>query len=489
MPRPGVEVSVSEALPVRALPTDTSRWFFVDFAERGDHLAAFEVAGPSAAANLLGGVVAYSQARAAMDVFGGNAYFARVVGPNPVYASMNLTGTSGTTLVVTAKSVGDWANGATGGLQVSVANGPSGSSTRVLTITLNGVTVETTPEYTTRADFINWSLGSQYVTITAGGGTNSLPVVAAAASLTGGTDDHLNATDANWAAALARFTPDLGPGQESQLGRTTLQAHTDLAASALAHGRIAILDGQNTTTKATLKSEALARRNLTTTALVAAYFAPWLIYPGTAAGTVRTLPPSPFVARAIARTDPTFGPNQPAAGEWGRLEDVISIAATSPVLTETDYEELNTAGVNMIRMDVGLPTIYGWRTLADKTVYPLRWMLSNQRLEMLIRARAADVGHRFIFRRIDGQGITLAAWNSALTDMMMRLYLNGDLFADPDDIRPGTAFSVVTDSTVNTPTTLADGQLLADIAYRPAPFAELVKIRIVHVSPGVPIAA
>src|SRR3954468_22586160 len=152
MPRPGVEVSVSEALPVRALPTDTSRWFFADFAERGNHLVAFGVAGPAAAATKLGNVVPYSQARAAMDVFGGSAYFSRVVGPAPVFASVSLTGTTGATLVVTAKSVGDWANGATGGLTVEVANGPSGSTTRVLIIrmTIGGVIteLERTPEYT-----------------------------------------------------------------------------------------------------------------------------------------------------------------------------------------------------------------------------------------------------------------------------------------------------------------------------------------------------
>jgi hypothetical protein len=42
---------------------------------------------------------------------------------------------------------------------------------------------------------------------------------------------------------------------------------------------------------------------------------------------------------------------------------------------------------------------------------------------------------------------------------------------------------------VNTEETLADGQLIAEIGYRPAPFAELVYIRITHVPVGTPIAA
>lgn len=486
MPRPGVEVTIQDAPPVRSANTDTSRWFFADFSQRGDHIAPILVNGPSGAAAKLGEKVSYSLARDAMEVYGGTAYFARVVGPSPVYATLNLTGTSGTTLVVNAKSVGDWANGATG-LSVQVANGPAGASTRVLTIRLNGTTVETTPEYTTAAEFIAWSLNSTYVTITAGGGTASLPVVAAAANMASGTDDHSNATDATWKAAVDRFSSEYGPGQVSMLGRTTAQAHIDTNLAAHTNNRIAINDGPNTVTKATLLTAAAADR-AGANPEYGGLFAPWITYPGTSAGTVRTLPPSPFVAREIARNDGIYGVNQPSAGDWGRLNDALSLAATGTVLSDLDYQDLNDAGINMLRLDQEVVTIFGWRTSASKVTKPLDWMLSNQRLEMQIKAVTREVGRSFLFRQIDGQGITLAAWAAALTDQMMRLYLAGALFPDPADPRPGTAFIVETQS-VNTEETLADGQLIAEIGYRPAPFAELVYIRITHVPLGTPIAA
>jgi hypothetical protein len=486
VPRPGVEVTLQDAPPVRSANTDTSRWFFADFAHKGDHLAPVLVQGPSGAAAKLGNKVSYSIARDAMEVYGGAAYFARVVGPAPVYATLNLAGTSGTTLVVNAKSVGDWANGATG-LSVEVANGPAGASTRVLTIRLNGVIVETTPEYTTAAEFITWSLNSTYVTIVAGGGTASLPTVAAAANMASGTDDRASATDTHWKAALERFTAEYGPGQMTQLGRTTAQAHIDTNEVEQETGRVAVNDGPNTVTKATLLTAAAADRAGANPEF-GALFAPWITYPGTSAGTVRNLPPSPFVAREIARNDAIYGTNQPSAGDWGRLGDALGLAATGTALTDLDYQDLNDAGINMIRLDQGVVTIFGWRTSASKITKPLDWMFSNQRLEMQIKAVTRAVGRDFLFRQIDGQGITLAAWNAALTDQMMRLYLAGALFPDPDDPRPQTAFIVETQS-VNTEETLADGQLIAEIGYRPAPFAELVYIRITHVPVGTPIAA
>jgi phage tail sheath protein FI len=43
------------------------------------------------------------------------------------------------------------------------------------------------------------------------------------------------------------------------------------------------------------------------------------------------------------------------------------------------------------------------------------------------------------------------------------------------------AFNVDAGPTVNTPTTLADNKLIANIAVRPSPMAELIVIQIVNV--------
>lgn len=485
MPRPGLEVTVSDAPPSRSLPTDTSRFFIVDFAQRGDHTTPVYIAGAGDAPAKVGDRVTYSYVRDAMDVYGGGVYYSRVVGPNPVLATLAVPGTTGNTLTANAKSVGDWANGATGGVSVEFQNGSAGASTRIAVIRFNGAIVETSTDQTTRDGFVTWSQSSAYVNFVAGAGSG-LPTVAAAANLAGGTDDHANATDTQWAAAVNRFDRALGPGQVAMLGRTTAQAATDLLAHAQANNRVALLDGPNSMSKSTLTSAVTAIRSLAN-ARYGGFFAPWVSFPGTAPGLTRTLPPSIFAAAKIAEVDPVQGPNQPAAGALGRLDGALGLATTG-ALTDLDYQDLNELGVNMIRMRLGVPTIFGWRTVADKDDFPLRWKLSNQRLEMAIIAESQDAGEPFIFRMIDGQGITQAGFGAAIGDRLMRMYVRGDLFADPADPRPETAFYVDTSAAVNTAQTIADGQLIADVAYRPSSFAELVKIRIVVVPIGTPIA-
>jgi hypothetical protein len=448
--------------------------------------------GPADAAVKIGDRVSYSAARDAMDIVGASSYFARVVGPNPVLATLNMTAT-GVTHTINAKTVGDWANGAAGGLSVQVIQGPAGgASYRQYVVFLNAVEVERSPEFAdniaSRQAVVDYSVSLTYVNITLGAGSG-IPAVAAAANLAGGTDDRANAGETEWAAAINRFTPDLGPGQVSMLGRTTDTAHTNLLAHALASNRFALLDGPNTLVKATLLANASPLRALLT-APYGALYAPWVSYPGTAPGTTRTLPPSMFVARAMASNDATDGPNQPSAGDWGLIGDALGLGFTAAIpLTDLDYQDLNAAGVDMLRVINGILGIYGARTLADPATKPLKWKASNQRLEMLIKAECGEVGQQFQFREIDGQGITLAAWHGALTERMLRLYNRGDLYPDPLDRRPETAFVVETGPTVNTAALIADGILSAEIAYRPSSFAELVRVKVTNVGTATPIAA
>lgn len=485
---PRVIVESGDSLPVPVVPTDTSTWFFADMAARGSHLKPVHITSPSRAEGLIGERVAYSLARSAIDVVG-SAWFARVVGPNPVAASVDLAGTGGTTLTVTAKEVGEFADGANDGYTLDIIDGPVGGSTfRVIVVKYGGVEVARSPEFdaTTRQAAVDWSTADAIpVTVTIGVGTG-LPATATGTALAGGDDDHQNATDAEWAAAINRFSKDLGPGQVTMLGRTTSQAHLDTMAAAAATNRKAILDGLNTTVKATLLAAAATLRT-NVNAKEGAYYAPWVTYPGVSGAGTRVLPPSPFVAAAYARNDPLYGPDQPAAGDWGVLTGAIGLPDST--LSDDDYDDLNDAGVNMLREIYGVFEIMGARTLADPATSPTHYKVSNERLEMLIKARAAEIAQRFVGRKIDGQGVAMADWHGQLGAMMGALYLNGDLYPDPTDPRPETAFRVDTGSDVNTPESLQADQLLADIYFVPAPFAEMIKVTVTNVPIGTPLAA
>jgi phage tail sheath protein FI len=498
--RPGVEVaSLDSGLPASTTPTAIDTAFVVTLAERGSHLTPQLITSFSAftAATGFGAAVSngwgYHVLERAFNRGLARAYVIRAVGPTPVYATINLAGASGTAAVVTAKSVGAWANGATGGLTVEVlstaADGSAGSTHRSLVIRQGGVVVETTPRYlaaTAAADLATWSLTSAYVTVTVGGGTQPL-TAAGAANLASGTDDAGAITDTQWAAALAKFDVGLGPGQVAMPGRTTTQAHVDLLAHANTTDRVAILDAPDTSVKATLQASAVAlasspgyRRG--------GLFAPWVKVAGSSSTTTRLLPPSADVLGLVAAVDRTAGPGQPAAGDFGRLVDVLELTATftdqdAQDLGAPDASGLTNPPVNLLRSIDGTLQVYGWRTLAKKDTDPNWWALSWPRIDMAIKAEGRLIANRYAFRQIDGRDQTVNAFAGELEAMLDRYYQAGSLYGSPDDDRPGTAYRVDVGAQVNTPATKAAGDLRAAIYVRMSPFGELVRITVTKLLP------
>jgi hypothetical protein len=294
MSRPGVEVLTRDTAPPRSTPTTSDTAFIAGMTEKGTHTAPVLITSLDAYTTAFGARVTYGflydWLETAFREGLSRAYVARVVGPAPVYATLAIPGSVGNTLTANAVSTGTWANGSTGGLSVQVINGGSGGLYRILIVFLNGVEVERTPEYNATQGFVDWSATSSYIRFVLGAGSGS-PTVAAAANLASGTDDHANATDTQWVNALNLFGADLGPGQVSQVGRTTTQAHTDTIAHAYARNRFAILDGPDTAVKATLAAAPDAVDSLTGSRRGAMY-APWVNVAGSAPGTTKTVPPS-----------------------------------------------------------------------------------------------------------------------------------------------------------------------------------------------------
>lgn len=277
-------------------------------------------------------------------------------------------------------------------------------------------------------------------------------------------------------AALALFTPDLGPGQVFAPGRVTAAQHVELAKHAALNNRVALHDGVNSANVATLTTLATPG----TTALqdrVASLWAPWLDVPNPiGAGTVEA-PPSAIVAGIMARNDANgVSQNQPSGGVLGR-----SYIAQDAVVafSDADRTTLNANGVNILRPMFGGVRIYGYRTLADpndlsESNYLL---LSNARLYMAIQAVLEVVAERFVLREIDGQGLVIQEFGGALTGELLPFWLRGSLYGGS----PDEAFRVDVGPNVNTEESIAAGELRANVALRMSPFAEEVILEIVKV--------
>lgn len=479
----GVTVrDANQAAPTSA-PTDTGQWFAAGLTDRGPAGTPVKITNLGQFTATFGprdtGSPLYDSVEAYFREGGGAAHISRVVGPSPASSSVVLDDAGGEpapSLTVTAATPGVWGDS----LRVAVV---AGSTAGLFVLVLSHVTageLVRSPDLATTADAAAWATASatpsRYITIAATGDDD--PAVVSATALTGGSDDRANITDTQWAAALDAFTRTLGPGQVSTPGRTTATGHSQLRDHAAERNRIALLDGVDTPTVSTLV-DAAAAAGATDAARFAAFLGSWLTIPGLVTGTTRTIPPSPFVAALMARQDAVGTPNQPAAGSRG-----IARWALAPTRTFTDeqYDTLNDAGVNMARVVYDSLRLYGYRSLESKAAARW-WQLSNGRLRMLIQAQLEEIGERYMFRQVDGKGVTLSTLAGEITGMLLEHHRVGALYgATPDQ-----AFRVDVSDAVNPPEQLAAGVVNAVAVIRPAPFGEEVVIEFVRQSITEPV--
>lgn len=474
MTRPGVEILTRDLSPPRSIPTDTGVWFVAGLAERGV-LAPVEITSMTAYALKHGSRSGFTTLYDSVETFfregGSRVYVSRVLATDATTAVVNLSDGTNPTMSVSAKSPGSWGNS----LTVQVIAG-SGAGTFVLIIALGGTEVERSPDLLDKDAAFAWDDESNYVVLGSLAGTGD-PVVVGATPLAGGGNGS-SVTDSDWESALNRFAKDLGPGQVSQPGRSSTQAHRDTLEHALNNNRVAILDAPDTATKATLVSAGQAFRAAADKVLArfGAAFAPWVVVPGVTAGTFRTVPPSALIAGLVARSDAVSGnPNVPAAGGNGIARWAVDLSQNP--FTDTDRGDLNLASINVIREIYAGIRVYGWRSLVDPVAQQPWIDFGNGRLYMAIAADANVIAEGFVFDQIDGQGVTINQFGAELTAVLVPYFDLGALYgATPDE-----AFFVDVGEQVNTPETIATNTLKAILSVRMSPFAELVQIEIVKV--------
>jgi phage tail sheath protein FI len=470
---PGVTVSQSTTLPPRSVPVDTSTWFIAGQTLRGA-AAPILVTSLGAFIDKLGDRMASSPVYDAVELFfregGARLYVSRVVGPAAAVATKSLLdGTAAVALIVNANAPGTWGNN----LKVAVIAGGAGGTYQIQ-IQYNNVIVEQSGDLLDTAAGVAWGTGSDYVTITQGASVND-PAVLAAAALAGGADDVAGTVDATYKAALDKFSKDLGTGLVSQPGRTSSQAHLDTLAHAKANNRAAVLDGTDTATVATLTAQATADR-VGTNGRYGALFAPWVVIPGIAAGTTRTVPPSGLVAGIVSRNEGLLSPNAPAAGDNGIARYAIGLSQQDWI--DSDRGLLNSGGVDVIRILQQQLKIYGWRSLADPNTEPDWLNFGNARLFTAIASDGGSIAEAYVLNQIDGQGLLMQQFGGDLTAMLLTYWNEGSLYG----VTPDEAFSVDVGNEVNTDDTIAAGELHAVLAVRMSPMSEFVIIEVVKVA-------
>jgi hypothetical protein len=391
---------------------------------------------------------------------GARLFISRFAGPAATKASAPVPATA-TKFTATAKSVGAWGNN----LTVAVAGG-------VITVSESGTVVETSP---VQADVVSaqaWSTGSRYVDITPVG-TGALTDTTAVA-LTGGADDRTNVTDTQRQAALDRLSKTLGPGQVLMPGDTRDQAHSMLAAHALANNRFALLDAPDTTTASTITASAAVVRALgRDQARHCQMLTPWLIAPGVTVGTTRAIPPSAVQAGLYARVDATGNPNLAAAGGVrGISRFATSVKST---FSDTDRSTLADAGVTVIVASDQGPQTYDDVTLVDQTVDP-EWLgAANNREVMALVTDLGTVAAAHMFGENQG-AVDVDAFNGDCKGVCIAHKLRGSLFGDT----PADAVRVETGPPINTAGTAQQRKLGVAVGVKLSPSNRQVSIQLTN---------
>lgn len=481
-PRPGSIIVTRSTPPPRNVPTATDLLFVAGTSDKGP-LKPVLINSMQDFINNFGSRQTYSVLYDSLEGYfregGSRAYVSRVVGPAAVSASVALDGSAAggpTSLTVTAKGPGAYGNT----LRVTVVGG---GTTTPYTITISDTvlgTLEVSPSLADQNAAVAWAQSSAWVDITLGAEASN-PVAVANAALTLGNDDRASITDAQWLAALNRFTRDLGPGQVAAPGRTTTTGQAQVRDHAANNNRFGLIDLVDTITVSTLTSAVTALRG--TNDRFAAAFAPWCTIPGLTAGTSRIIPPSTIVAAKIANMESKGGsPNKPAAGYpegllsyvTGFSQNAFDDGTGQDVTRDTMYS----AGINQLVNRYARLQVFGWRTMTDPNGSNQDWVnAGNARLNMAIVARALSIAENYILDEIDGEGRLFKTFQGELTGMLSGFYALGSLYGPS----PEEAFLVDVGPSVNTPATIANRELHALIAVRMSPNAELVYVEIVKV--------
>lgn len=417
---------------------------------------------------------------------GGNqAYIQRVTKGSPATAARQLLDTAGTpanTLLLSAPNPGVWANGAAGGINVTVALSAGNVGYFDLTVYFGGTAASykvesyqglsmtaTDPRYA--VSVINSQ--SAYLTAvdsgsTATGATRN-PAVQANTTLAGGTDGSVvAATDVGTSVSTGIFDTVTQSLILNAPGITDASSVNLITAYAANRGDIfVVVDPVNDT----VANQISLAASYNPTSYAAVYYPPITINDptNTTPGTViANTNPGGAIAGKIAATDKSRGVFKAPAGTGVKIAGAISV----PVLTAANLDALNTATVpvNAIKYIAGSGiVIMGARTLKagySDMYIPVRRSLIylEKALVDLTTFALFEPNDTVLYRRVT------SIVGNFLTDFWSKGGLRGNT--------PAQAFFVQCDTNNNTLSTVEAGQVNIQVGVALQRPAEFVVINI-----------
>ena len=382
----------------------------------------------------------------------------------------------------TAISGGTWANStdaSAAGLVINFTNTTVNTvATYAASIVLNGVLLASSPKFeATGAELaLNQWINSLPVikslcTVSTISGSAALPTTNSTTSIyfASGTDAATADTDAP--NALAVFGTSFGPGQVSYPGAYSEAVYAALTDHASANNRVAVLDVNPSHSAAQLISDVHTLQSSGSDTSHAAIFGPWLAVPGATAGFARTVPASSLAAALMAKVDTKYDANVAAAGSANGTS--VYATGVAKAYSADDRGLLNSAGINVVRLvpTTGSISVYGYRSLDTTGDWTF---LNNVRFRMQLQSEFETSGEAFMFKQIDGRGQLISQFNSALAGVCQGHWIKGSLYGPT----PDASFIVNTGTQVNTPATIAAGQLNANVSLKMSPFGEFITINV-----------
>jgi hypothetical protein len=277
-------------------------------------------------------------------------------------------------------------------------------------------------------------------------------------------------------AAVAGFTPAMGPGQLMAPEVATAADMATLRDWAWDTNRVFIAQAPDAAAQAALETLATAviddagGRNVMLEA-------DRLIIPGTAPSATREVPASVVKAALIARSDRVTGnPNLAAAGNHtpGAAGESTYVLGIKNERSKAEQEALAQAQVNCFRTVNNRVRSYGFWTLADLDVLPQWWDMSGSRTIMALRAEEQAVAEELMFGQVAADGAFLDKYKAALSGVLSRYQRLGAIYGTEEN--PGYRVDVSTE--VNPLTNVARGIITAVIVVKTSPFAAELKLTL-----------
>ena len=406
---------------------------------------------------------------------GSQCYVTRVVGGTASLGTLTIVDRAAVTPLntvrVDAQNAGAWSSTMT----VEVLDGSLPSTFRII-VRIAGVIVQDITNMTSPADAVTKFSLSPYIRVADLGSATAAslnnPKVQAATALSAGNDQRASVVAATYTASLDKFNADLGDGAVGIPGIGTT-VHAGLVTHAAATRRIALLTEARNATVSTLSASAATRDSE-----YAGLFAPWVLVSDDAGGS-RAISPEGYVAAVRARAHDVAGPWRAPGGEIAKGQVLLGVDQT---FTRTEGDTLDAARVSAIRMISNSVRLYGWRSLStNESDYAL---LTGRDLLNRLVVEGEKRLEQYVFQAIDSKGQLLSAVNAELIGMVEPIAQAGGLFGKNDaqtgsPIDPG--YKVTTDSSVNTPASLATNTINALLSVRVSPTAALVTLVITKV--------